>query len=264
MPGMSLRSLTLAGLLLTGGCAFHDPAPRTPEAPLPPDYAWPPIAYTEGQLPPPSSYQAKTAWYPAAAPAKAAHPANPANAANPAGPPGTAPPPRMPPVSGGDCFARLNAGGVRFDALDATRGVVNPILVKSDLGGIRYVPTGGLPLLVDCRFALTLMQLGPMLRELGVSAMHYSGAYVYRMSSKGRLSLHANGLAIDVHEVTVHGEQLSVKKAFVKGLGDSCESNFPPLNRVACHLKRSGVFREMLTPDYNADHHDHLHLAITP
>lgn len=245
---MLLRSMTLAGLLLAGGCALHDPALRTPETPLPADYAWPPLTYAEGQLPPPPNEQAKTAWYPAA----------------PAGEIPAAPAPFTLPVNSGDCFAQLSAGGVRYDALDATRGVVNPIRVTSDLGGIRYVPTGGLPFVVDCRFALTLMRLGPMLREIGVSALHYSGAYVYRMSSKGRLSLHANGLAIDIHEVTVDGEQLTVKKAFAKGLGDSCESNFPPLNRVACHLKRSGAFKEMLTPDYDADHHDHLHLAIAP
>ena len=259
MLPMLLRALTLASLLAASGCALHDPAVRAPDptGPLPPDYAWPPRAFAEGQLPPPPSLLAKSAWVPAALPPNSEAP----NAWTAQAP---TPVPVPPPVNGGDCFSRLSAGGVRFDALDARRGVVNPIQVTSDLGGIRYVPTGGLPLVVDCRFALSLMQLGPMLRELGVSALHYSGAYVYRMSSKGRLSLHANGLAIDVHEVTVNGEQLSVKKAFVKGLGDSCESNFPPLNRVACHLKRTGAFKEMLTPDYNADHPDHFHLAIAP
>ncbi|HEU5073884.1 MAG TPA: extensin family protein [Polyangiaceae bacterium] len=252
---MFLRSMTLAGLLLAGGCALHDPALRSPDpqTPLPPDYAWPPRAFAEGELPPAPSEQAKTAWSPAAPPQQAPSAWNT-----------RAPAPLTPALNTGDCMAQLSASGVRYDALDATRGVVNPIKVTSDLGGIRYVPTGGLPLVVDCRFALTLMRLGPMLREIGVSALHYSGAYVYRMSSKGRLSLHANGLAIDIHEVTVDGEQLTIKKAFVKGLGDSCESNFPPLNRVACHLKRSGAFKEMLTPDYDANHHDHLHLAIAP
>lgn len=253
---MLLRFLTLACLLFAGGCALHDPALRspTPGTPLPGDYAWPPREFAAGVLPPPPAELAKTAWVPAAPPPA---PANAWAREAPA-------PPAPPPMNTGDCLNRLSAGGVRFDMLDATRGVVTPIQVKSDLGGIRYVPLGGLGLVVDCRFALTLMQLGPMLRELGVTALHYSGAYVYRMSAKGRLSLHANGLAIDVHEVTVGGEQLSVKKAFVKGLGDSCESNFPPLNRVACHLKRSHVFKEMLTPDYNADHHDHFHMAIAP
>jgi hypothetical protein len=126
------------------------------------------------------------------------------------------------------------------------------------------VATGGLPLILDCRFAVTLLHVAPVLRELGVSALHYSGAYVYRMSQKGRLSLHAHGLAIDIHEVTIDTQQLSVKRAFVKGLGDACESNLPPLNRVACQLKRTGAFRELLTPDYDANHHDHLHLAIAP
>ena len=271
MPIMLFRSTTLASplclagsALQLGGCAPyletlggapHEPSLRTPDpsARLPPDYAWPPLALAEGAAPPPVAEQAKTAWAPMAVTNAA-----PAEQAQPSFAPVT------PPANTSDCLSRLGQGGVRYDTLDARRGVVTPIQVTSDLGGIRYVPTGGLPLVMDCRFAVTLMQVGPILRELGVSALHYSGAYVYRMSSKGRLSLHANGLAIDVHAITVNGQELSVKKSFAKGLGDSCESNFPPLNRVACHLKRTGAFRELLTPDYNADHHDHIHLAISP
>jgi hypothetical protein len=268
MPIMLFRSTTLASLLALGGSALHlggcalypgggahEPSLRTPDpaARLPPDYAWPPLALAEGAPQLAAAEQAKTAWSPVGV----------TNAA-PADQVPQSFTPVTPPTNPGDCLARLGQAGVRYDSLDARRGVVTPIQVTSDLGGIRYVPTGGLPLVMDCRFALTLTEVGPILRELGVSALHYSGAYVYRMSSKGRLSLHANGLAIDVHAVTVNGQELSVKKSFAKGLGDSCESNFPPLNRVACHLKRTGAFREFLTPDYNADHHDHLHLAISP
>jgi hypothetical protein len=36
------------------------------------------------------------------------------------------------------------------------------------------------------------------------------------------------------------------------------------LNRLACSFKSTGLFKELLTPDYNADHHDHFHLAIEP
>lgn len=274
MPIMLLRSTTLASLLALGGSALQlggcapylestlhlgsaedEPSLRTPDpdARLPPDYAWPPRALAEGEAPPPVNGQAKTAWS-----------AGAVTTAVPRTEPGPSFDPVAPPANTGDCLTRLSQAGVRYDSLNATRGVVTPIHVVSDLGGIRYLPTGGLPLVVDCRFAMTLMQVGPILRELGVSALHYSGAYVYRMSSKGRLSLHANGLAIDVHAVTVNGQELSVKKSFAKGLGDSCESNFPALNQVACHLKRTGAFRELLTPDYNADHHDHIHLAIAP
>ena len=64
--------------------------------------------------------------------------------------------------------------------------------------------------------------------------------------------------------MTIGGKKLSVKSAFKKGLGNECTANFPALNRVACSLKGTGLFKELLTPDYDADHHDHIHMAIAP
>jgi len=251
---MSLRSvaLLLGTAWLSLGCALiHAPeaTSRVPNGPLPSDYAWPPKTLSEASSQA-SPQLGKAQWQ--------AHPADPARATQPSAQA------LVPPANTGSCLNELTRSGVSFSPLGEKRGVVTPVLVQSNLGGVRYVPTGGLPLIVDCRFAVTLERLGPLLRELGVSALHYSGAYVYRMSSKGRLSLHANGLAIDIHEITVDGQQLSVKRDFARGLGDACGNNAPPLNRVACHLKRSGAFKELLTPDYNADHHDHIHLAIAP
>lgn len=236
------------------GCALQATALLSPQEPesFPPDYAWPPNTLSELEAQQVAQHQAKTAWV------SAEHATTTPNASQ------ALTPPLTPAASSGGCLSELDQARVAYDVLGATRGVTTPVKVTGDLGGIRYVPLGELPLIADCRFAVTLMRLGPLLRELGVSEIYYSGAYVYRMSSKGRLSLHANGLAIDVHELTIDGQRLTVKKAFTKGLGDGCDSNFPPLNRVACQLKRAGAFKELLTPDYNADHHDHLHLAIAP
>jgi hypothetical protein len=119
-------------------------------------------------------------------------------------------------------------------------------------------------MIVDCRFALGLWHVAPALTELGVSRVRFSGAYVYRTSRKGRLSLHAYGLALDVHEVTTADGTFSVKRDFARGIGDGCSAGAPLLNRLSCRLRAPGLFRELLTPDYNADHHDHLHLGIAP
>jgi hypothetical protein len=166
--------------------------------------------------------------------------------------------------SGEGCIDSLGAAGIEFDQVDSVRGVDAPVVVTSPIGQIRYYANGNLPLLLDCRMAVTLANIAPLLREHGVSEVRFSGAYVYRMSSKGKLSLHARGLALDVHEMTVQGEKLSVKSHFAKGLGSECAANFPVLNRVACGLMGTGVFKELLTPDYDADHHDHFHIAIAP
>jgi hypothetical protein len=149
---------------------------------------------------------------------------------------------------------------VDFQPLDEIRGVETPIQVRGTIGGIRYHSGFG-PMVSDCRFALALATAGPELTALGVSEMHFSGAYSYRTSRVGRLSLHAYGLALDVHEIVVDGRRLSVERHFARGIG--CAVG-PALNRVACKLRELGLFRELLTPDYNADHNNHFHIGLAP
>jgi hypothetical protein len=43
---------------------------------------------------------------------------------------------------------------------------------------------------------------------------------------------------------------------------NGCVDEAPVLNRLACRLSQLRLFQELLTPDSNADHRDHLHLAI--
>ena len=167
----------------------------------------------------------------------------------------------MVPFGGGEaCLKKLALAGVAFQPLDEIRGVETPIQIQSAIGGIRYHSGFG-PMVSDCRFALALATAAPELTALGVSEMHFSGAYSYRTSKVGRLSLHAYGLALDVHEIVVDGRRLSVERDFARGIG--CGVG-PSLNRVACRLRELGIFRELLTPDYNADHNNHFHLGVPP
>jgi hypothetical protein len=89
------------------------------------------------------------------------------------------------------------------------------------------------------------------------------GAYSYRTTRAGRASLHAYGLAIDIGGADVGGQRLSVVDDYRLG-GASCDPSAPPLNHLACQLRRTGFFEEIITPDDDADHKDHLHLAIVP
>jgi hypothetical protein len=167
-------------------------------------------------------------------------------------------------LPGGDeCLSRLLARGVPAHPVDVKRGVDTPVLVSGPIGGVRFWSTNG-PMIVDCRFALGLSEVAMDFAALGVESVRFSGAYVYRTSRKGRLSLHAYGLAMDVHELrTANGTQ-TVKRDFLRGTRESCGYDEPVVNQLACRLRRRGLFRELLTPDYNADHHDHLHLGIAP
>ncbi len=164
--------------------------------------------------------------------------------------------------SGDTCLSDLRAAGVAFNPVSDKRGVATPIAIEGPIGGVRYWTIGAGPMVSDCRLALALAKVAPELRGLGISAMRFSGAYSYRMAKVGRLSLHAYGLALDVHEVTADGRSYVVARDFQKGLPNGCAAEAPLLNRLACRLAQLRLFQELLTPDSNADHHDHLHIAI--
>jgi hypothetical protein len=164
---------------------------------------------------------------------------------------------------GGECLARLAARGIAARPANVKRGVDTPVLVTGPIGGVRFWSTSG-PLIADCRLVLGLSEVAVDFASLGVESVRFSGAYVYRTSRKGRLSLHAYGLAMDVHELRTASGTQTVKRHFLRGTAESCSGSEPVVNQLACRLRRRGLFRELLTPDYNADHHDHLHLGIAP
>jgi hypothetical protein len=164
---------------------------------------------------------------------------------------------------GGDaCLSELRSAGVPFQVVNEKRGVATPVAIEGPIGGVRYWTIGAGPMVSDCRLALALAKVAPELRGLGISAMRFSGAYSYRMAKVGRLSLHAYGLALDVHEVTADGKSYVVAKDFARGLPNGCAAEAPLLNRLACRFSQLRLFQELLTPDSNADHRDHLHIAI--
>lgn len=186
---------------------------------------------------------------------------------------GAAPPPAplVPPhlssaaiPDGSACTAELDRLGVRYERMESERGVKTPVVVLGPVGGIEYRAFAKVEFVADCRLVVALAWIAPILQSEGVSAARFSGAYSYRMSRVGRLSLHAYGLAIDLHEWKVDGRWLTVRHDFARGLTDGCAASSPALDRVACRLKALGLFRELLTPDSNADHYNHFHFGILP
>lgn len=243
--------LILALGLFAAGCAREAPSARVPDPSFSPwitrpGYAWPPRTLLKEDRMKPGER------------ALSLSKTDPITTAN------RPPLPSDSLIPGGeDCVDRLRERGVHFDKLPAERGVDTPILVRGPLGGVQFWSHGG-PMVVDCRMALALDRVGPEFVALGVTRARFSGAYVYRTSKKGRLSLHAYGLAIDMHDVSTEAGVASVKGDYQRGLADGCSEEAPLLNRLACRLRRQGLFRELLTPDYDADHQDHLHLGLAP
>ncbi len=165
---------------------------------------------------------------------------------------------------GADCLARLDEQGVRFQGLERELGVKTPVVVTGEIAGIRYYTGANGPLIADCRLILALSLVGPELSAFGVTEIRFSGAYVYRLSNKGRVSLHAYGLALDMHGFTRLGAHYEVQRDFRKGLTSPLPEDAPVANGIARRFRDSGLFHELLTPDDNADHHDHVHVGVSP
>jgi hypothetical protein len=163
-------------------------------------------------------------------------------------------------TEGPECLAELRKAKVRFERLRNLRGVATPVEIEGRLGGIEYWTDSGRSLQMDCRLALTLANVGGVLARHGVTRVRFSGAYVYKTTPTGRLSHHAHGLAVDLHEFTFAGRSLSVARAFSRNVG--CRPTVPALNRLACDLRATRSFDEFLTPDFNAAHRDHLHISV--
>jgi hypothetical protein len=166
-------------------------------------------------------------------------------------------------VGGAACVAELAARGVSFQRSEPVLGVATPVSVNGSVAGVRFYSVEKKPFVLDCRLALALHEIAPDLRALGIVEARYSGAYVYRTSHPGRMSLHAYGLAIDLHEFKVSGGAgLLVKKAFARGR--NCGSELPLLNELACRIRARRLFHEQIGPDDNAAHYDHFHLGLRP
>jgi hypothetical protein len=165
---------------------------------------------------------------------------------------------------GADCLSELAATGTRFAKSAPVLGIATPVVVQGPLGGIPYYTLEKKPMVADCRLALALVRIAPELTALGVTKVRFSSTYVYRTSHPGRMSMHAYGLAIDVHALEIDGTMLDVKKAFTRGRGTACTAGMAPLNLVACRLRNTGLFKELIGPDDNAAHHDHFHLGLKP
>lgn len=166
-------------------------------------------------------------------------------------------------VSGSTCLSWLQGYGIAYEPLGARRGIDTPVRVLGPIAGVDYYRVDHEKLVCDCRLAVALYWISNELRALGVTRVRHSGAYAYRNTRSGRLSLHARGLAIDIHEIELENVVLSIEDDFRAGLPEhGCRAT--PLNWLACRLERLDLFRELLTPDDNRDHRDHLHLAIAP
>ena len=172
----------------------------------------------------------------------------------------------------GRCMAELTAARVDFSPRpDRTDGgscrQVDAGLLGADMGTVARMSPARPEM--SCRLALALsvwrrQSLEPAAREIlgsDVVQIDHFGAYACRNVNNGvgstRISAHAEAAAVDVAGVRLRdGRRITLTDDWQ---GDDAEARF--LRRIrddACQ-----IFGTVLSPDYNAVHHDHLHLEAT-
>lgn len=174
------------------------------------------------------------------------------------------------PAAHGSCTQRLADTGVSFERAHAAH-IHTPVRITGPLGGVAFKPYTTRDLLIDCELALALEESGTYFAEHGIVKAVYSSAYSRRRIRKtGRWSHHAFAKAIDVHEFELRdGTVLRIADHFEQGLGDDQRCVGEPLTRegailkaLSCSLKRSGLYDNVLDPDYDAHHFNHFHLDV--
>jgi hypothetical protein len=167
------------------------------------------------------------------------------------------------------CYKALDALGVDYSKT-RRRYVQIAVRIRGPLGGVTYKSFNKKPLIIDCSLAVSLAAVGPFLTAQGIETATFSSAYSVRnIRGTRRRSRHSFGRAIDVHSFTGPNiGTLQVKNDYEQGLGDAVDCIGHPLTQggqilraVNCQMRRSGLFHNLLDPDYDADHYNHFHLA---
>ncbi|HEX7927494.1 MAG TPA: extensin family protein, partial [bacterium] len=175
------------------------------------------------------------------------------------------------------CLFILDQYGVEYEVLGKTPGVEIPIQLKSPISGIAYRHVAGNKQfsIMDCRLAMLLIGWAPILKQHKIKAIIHMRAYSpgARVGGHGRVSGHDSALAIDVSnviyenqsELTVKGDWSDHRKL------DPCAEGLPQqtvkereLRKLACDTGNFDLFSVILSPHYNKDHYDHLHMELDP
>ncbi len=186
------------------------------------------------------------------------------------------PPPKPLPIRGSKadhggaaCIAVLKEHGVSFVEGEALAGVRTPIKLTGPINGIsfrsRWTPDE--EPVMDCLLALALLKASNIFKSHDVDVIVYSS--IYRPPRRNRPSRHAQGLAIDVRDVTFKDRvTLNVLRDWRKTygrpnncVGDYTTDNSVRLRRIICDLEEANIFRRILTPDSDPDHDDHFHIS---
>jgi len=175
---------------------------------------------------------------------------------------GTSPPVGRAPAQ---CLVELDRLGVQYqlapiEASAKACSIDNPVRVAAMGASLQR------PAVMSCDFALHLDRferevIEPEARRFfgfGVHSLRHFGTYACRRTRGGKESEHALGKAIDLAGIELDDGTLILVDKEWRARGKKA-AFLHAVARQACHY-----FSEVLSPDSDADHYNHLHLDTGP
>jgi hypothetical protein len=191
-----------------------------------------------------------------------------------------------------ECTAELSRRGIAFTPEPRAPGVLVPVRLPKDVGGVVYRTEiaphlrGGNPFDVfDCRLVLALHDFSKVLRSHDIEEVLIFSAWrpPGKRWPEGKIAArHPGALAIDAYRFgkkiaagKASREWLDVEKQFRGTLGaPPCGADAArrvpstpesrELRSIACEAADQHFFTAILTPNYNRAHRNHFHLEVTP
>jgi len=122
----------------------------------------------------------------------------------------------------------------------------------------------------DCRLVLALDDFAAQLKARGIVEMIHLSAFRSRKSfgctPKYDGKQHCGALAVDIATFKrADGTTLDVMRDYRGRVGaTTCVSPASEIESIVCDAADRATFNVMLTPNFNAQHRNHVHVEITP
>jgi hypothetical protein len=181
-------------------------------------------------------------------------------------------------MDGATCEAELARRHVDFVPAQPTPGVLAPVRLRGPLAGGVSIHSA-LPEaarakaameIFDCRLVLALDDFSAMVAKHGVVTMIHLSAYRPRKqfgcTRKYAGKQHCAALAVDIARFErKDGTALVVQRDWHGRVGrPTCPARPNELWSIVCDAADRALFNVMLTPNFNAQHFNHIHVEITP
>lgn len=180
-------------------------------------------------------------------------------------------------LDGPSCYQALEQRGVAHERASAGPLVEAPVRLTGPLHGVTFthVHPRASGAVLDCRLLLALDDFAGVLRDHDVTQVGFVAAYRPDRSGKAKAGRrHPAGLAMDIAWfLRGDGTKLVVGSDYEGRVGAKTCGNrarapsagnehAAAIRSLVCDTAKARLFHLFLTPNYDRDHHDHVHVEV--